>query len=61
VADAYTHLGLGADNPWEIKASLYNSIDMLKSKPSEAKKNAKIDNYFTKKKDLGNWQVLEQE
>ena len=54
-ADAYTYLHLGSGNEYNIKASLYSSVDILKSKPGQAK-DTKVDGFFSKqKKESGDW------
>ncbi|KAE9369364.1 DUF1917-domain-containing protein [Stipitochalara longipes BDJ] len=45
--DAYTYLHLGSGNEYNIKASLYSSAEILKSKPGKAT-DAKIDGFFSK-------------
>jgi len=58
-SDAFTHLGIDSTNPYNIKASLYNSTDVLQAKPEEGK-DGKLDGFFhKKKKDDGDWRSLE--
>jgi len=58
--DAYTYLGLNSQNEYEIKASLYSSVDVLKSK--DDKKDQKLEGFFyKKKKDTDDWRALEWE
>ncbi|KAE8448245.1 hypothetical protein EG329_009676 [Mollisiaceae sp. DMI_Dod_QoI] len=55
--DAYTYLDLKSNNPYNIKASLYNSKDILQAKPEK-----KIDTFFyNKTKDKDDWRPLEWE
>ena len=44
--DAYTYLGLGSGNEYNIKASLYSSMEVLKAGNMA---NGKIGNFFQKK------------
>lgn len=46
--DAYTYLGLNSGNEYNIRASLYNSSDILKAKDSKAKVQ-KLDGFLYKK------------
>jgi len=32
ILDAYTYLGIASGNPWELKASIYSSLDFLSKK-----------------------------
>ncbi|TVY86021.1 UPF0696 protein-like protein [Lachnellula willkommii] len=57
--DAYTFLGLGSKNEYQIQASLYNSGDFLGSKKQDSK--GKTSGYFYKKKDHGDWKSVEYE
>lgn len=57
--DAYTFLGLGSKNEYQIQASLYNSGDFLGSKKPDSK--GKASGYFYKKKDHGDWKSVEYE
>ncbi|KUJ14853.1 DUF1917-domain-containing protein [Mollisia scopiformis] len=56
--DAYTYLELTSANPYNIKASLYSSKDIL-----QAKTEKQLDSFFykKKKKDEGDWRPLEWE
>jgi type IV pilus biogenesis protein CpaD/CtpE len=47
MADAYTYLNLGSSNEYNIKASMYNSADILQSKPGQAK-DGKLEGSFNK-------------
>ena len=54
VSDAYTYLGIDSSNEYNIKASLYKSIDIFDAKQGKGD-NMKIDGFFYKaKKDEGN-------
>ncbi|TVY39237.1 UPF0696 protein-like protein [Lachnellula occidentalis] len=57
--DAYTFLGLGSKNEYQIQASLYNSGDFLGSKRPASK--GKTSEYFYKRKDHGDWKSVEYE
>ena len=60
----YTYLGLDSSNPYNIRASLYSSIELLKNPPQNnpvtnttntntgpiKKENAKVDSFFQKVK-----------
>ena len=46
LVDAYTYLGLGSGNEYNIKASLYSSTEVLKAGNMT---NGKIGNFFQKK------------
>ncbi|CAG8958633.1 hypothetical protein HYFRA_00009950 [Hymenoscyphus fraxineus] len=62
--DAYTYLGINSNNEYNIKASLFDSRDFLKSKTQLAKegKNGKINNFFYKKKEPSNdWERMDCE
>jgi len=54
--DAYTYLGLTSGNEYNIKASLYNSADILKAKDAGEEKKGGL---LYKKKADGNWRELE--
>ena len=59
--DAYTYLNLGSGNQYDIKASLYNSTDLLKPKDQQSK-DGKLEGFFhKKKKDEEDWRPLEWE
>lgn len=58
--DAYTYLGLNSGNEYNIKASLYNSTDVLKAKDSNPK-SQKLDGLLYKKKKVDDWHQLEWE
>lgn len=47
--DAYTYLGLNSGNEYNIKASLYNSADVLKARDSNTK-SQKLDELLYKRK-----------
>lgn len=58
-ADAYTELGLTSSNEYGIKASMYNSNDILQASKNGKGKDAKLDGFFySKKKDTGDWKAL---
>lgn len=57
MVDAYTYLGLGSGNEYNIKASMYSSIDLLKNGKG---KDSKIEGFFSRKnRDERDWKVLE--
>ena len=58
--DAYTYLGLNSGNEYNIKASYYNSADVLAG-PTGHKGLKKLGGLLKKKKeDSGDWLQLEQ-
>lgn len=56
--DAYTYLGLTSGNEYNIRASLYNSSDILKAKDFKSKVQ-KLDGFLYKKKPDVDWSQLE--
>lgn len=56
--DAYTYLGLTSGNEYNIRASLYNSSEILKAKDSKSKVQ-KLDGFIYKKKADVDWSELE--
>lgn len=49
ILDAYTYLNINSANDFNIKASLYNSVDILTPK-SQAAKDGKVTGYFYDKR-----------
>ncbi|KAA8566215.1 hypothetical protein EYC84_008816 [Monilinia fructicola] len=53
-ADVYTYLELNSTNPYNIKASLYNSLDFLKNPPTHSpppnKETKNVESFFQKVK-----------
>ena len=59
--DAYTYLGLGSGNPYEIRPTMYSSAEMLKPKEQWAKHEKIEGAFYRKQKGEGDWQPLEWE
>ena len=49
--DAYTYLGLNANNQYNIKVSLYNSVEVLLGNVTKPKDQKKLEEFLYKKKE----------
>ncbi|KAG0647124.1 hypothetical protein D0Z07_6932 [Hyphodiscus hymeniophilus] len=58
--DAYTYLNLTSKNPYNIKASLYNSKDILAGKAGSKGQNKLDELLYKRKEHNGDWRELDR-